>query len=155
VGRRFVCVCFKKGDYSAAQAYAEGIGVGDVVEWHDVVPFDTLEQYFISADVVVRTTGVALDRAGTIRDGDGVNRLSAGSRQKSKSSFFSGSGLLTVDDVDSLAEQLIKCESEIFREEVGNRSSAICTRQGRNRTGVHEMGDFVNPLRSRLPDADA
>jgi len=35
----------------------KAIGVGDVVEWHDVVPFDTLEQYFISADVVVEQLG--------------------------------------------------------------------------------------------------
>jgi len=123
-GKPFVCVCFKKGDYSAAQAYAKGIGIDDVIEWHDVVPFDTLEQYFTSADVVI-------EQLGSHWIGQGLYAMALGKpvigrlTTEKQIEFFAGSGLLTANDADSLADQLVNCESERFREEVGNRSSAF------------------------------
>ena len=41
---------------------------------------------------------------------------------KSQANFFSGSGLLRVDDVESLVNHLSCCESEVYRNEVGEIS---------------------------------
>jgi glycosyltransferase involved in cell wall biosynthesis len=123
-GRPFACVCFRKGDYAAAQAYAKEIGVDDVIEWHDVVPFDTLERYFVSADVVIEQLGSHWISQGLFAMALGkpvIGRLAT----EQQIEFFAGSGLLAVHDVDSLAGQLVNCEAEAFREEAGRRSRAF------------------------------
>ena len=55
--RAFRCICFRKGDHVEAVAYAKMLGIDDLIEWADVVPFDRLKQYYRSADVVVEQLG--------------------------------------------------------------------------------------------------
>ena len=122
--KNFVCVCFKKGTYVQAQAYAKEIGIDDLVEWHDVVPFDYLVQYYRSADVVIEQLGSHLIAQGLFAMALGkpvIGRVTTGKQTE----FFEGSGLLTVDDADSLAKQLVNCESERYRIEVGSKSRAF------------------------------
>lgn len=119
--KKFVCVCFKKGTYFKAQAYAKEIGVDDIIEWHDVVPFDSLVQYYRSADVVIEQLGSHWIAQGLYAMALGKPVIGRVATEK-QIEFFEGSGLLSVNDVDSLVKQLVNCESESFREEVGNKS---------------------------------
>lgn len=119
--RKFICICFKKGNYYAAQTYAKEIGVDDVIEWQEVVAFDALVQYYRNADVVVEQLGSHWVAQGLFAMALGkpvIGRVST-ARQID---FFKESGLLTVENVDSLVLHLLNCESESYRDDVGNQS---------------------------------
>ena len=117
----FTCVCFKKGNYVSAQKYAENLNLGEYIEWHEIVPFGTLQQYYFAADVVVEQLGSHWIGQGLFAMAIGkplIGRVST----PIQASFFEGSGLLAVSDLKSLVEHLINCESESFRTKVGNLS---------------------------------
>ena len=122
--KKFVCVCFRKGTYFEAQAYAKEIGVDDIIEWQDVVPFDSLVQYYRSADVVIEQLGSHWIAQGLFAMALGKPVIGRVATEK-QGEFFEGSGLLAVNDAESLAEQLVNCESESFRKEIGNKSRAF------------------------------
>ena len=119
--QKFICVCFKKGNYPLALKYAQDLGIADCIEWHDVVPFSILTQYYMAADVVV-------EQLGTHWIGQGLYAMLLGKPVIGKVStiaqmqFFKGSGLLEVSDLDSLVNHLINCESKDFRNTTGNIS---------------------------------
>ena len=120
----FICICFEKGNYHAARNYAAELGLGDLIEWHRVVPFDTLVQYYHAADVVVEQLGSHWIAQGLFAMALGkpvIGRLSTPAQRV----FFTGSGLLSIENVDSLVECLAQCESESFRAEIGREARAF------------------------------
>jgi len=120
--RKFICICFKKGNYFDAMAYAKAQGIEDVVKWQDVVSFDILIQYYRRSDVVV-------EQLGTHWIGQGLYAMALGKpvigrvSTKSQKDFFKESGLLQVENVDQLVAHLSKCESKEYCESTGNKSS--------------------------------
>lgn len=122
--RKFICICFKKGNHTEALAYAKEIGVDKFIEWHEVVPFNTLKQYYLSAHVVIEQLGSHWIAQGLFAMALGKPVIGRVATEK-QGEFFEGSGLLTVNDAESLAEQLVNCESESFRKEIGNKSRAF------------------------------
>ena len=116
--RAFRCICFRKGDHVEAAAYAEKLGIDDLIEWADVVPFDTLKQYYRSADVVVEQLGshwIAQGLFVMVLGKPVIGRVATAKQAE----FFRGSGLLEVSDVDSIVVQLMNCESAEYREAAG------------------------------------
>ena len=119
--KKFICICFKKGNYQAAIEYANTQGIDDVLEWHDIVSFDAIIQYYRSADVVV-------EQLGSHWIGQGLYAMALGKpvigrvTTEKQVEFFKESGLLTADDADGLVSHLIQCESNEIRENVGRTS---------------------------------
>lgn len=117
----FKCVCFKKGEYKIAQNYAKKIGIDDVVEWHEIVSFNYLIEYYRSADIII-------EQLGTHMIGQGLFAMLLGKPvigrliSKFQEDFFSGSGFLNVDDSDSLTDKIIYCETLEKRNEIGEIS---------------------------------
>lgn len=120
-GRSFVCVCFRKGGFLAAMDYTKTLGIEDVIEWHDTVSFDTIVQYYRSADVVV-------EQLGSHWIGQGLYAMALGKpvigrcSTEAQREFFKASGLLFTEDVDSLVSHLRRCEDKTYREIIGERS---------------------------------
>lgn len=123
-GRKFKCICFKKGDFKTAQEYSRGVSVDDVVEWHEIVEFAKLVRYYKASDVVV-------EQLGSHWIGQGLWTMALGKPLISKlataaqSTFFQGSGILDAEDAESFATHLVACESEQFRAKVGAISKSF------------------------------
>jgi glycosyltransferase involved in cell wall biosynthesis len=121
---RFTCICFKKGNYSDAVAYAQEVGVEHLIEWHDVVSLDVLMEYYQSADVVIDQLGTHWIAQGLFAMALGKPVIGKVATERQRE-FFEDSGLLAVSDADSLSEQLSNCESATFRRQVGEKSRAF------------------------------
>jgi hypothetical protein len=120
-GKRFKCICFRKGDFRTAIDYAKRLGIEDVIEWYDTVSFDTIVQYYRSADVIV-------EQLGSHWIGQGLYAMVLGKpvigrcATERQGEFFKASGLLFTEDVDSLVSHLKRCEDKTYRENIGERS---------------------------------
>lgn len=140
-GVSFICICFRKGNYSAAQSYASELGIDDLIEWRDVVPFDKLVQYYGCADVVV-------EQLGSHWIGQGLYAMALGKPvlgsvpSKMQFDFFRESGLLVVESSDSLVKHLVDCESARYRKEIGAISSEFVNSHASMRTEIINWNIF-------------
>jgi len=129
--KRFKCVCFRKGDFLAAMDYAKTLGIDDVIEWCDTVSFDTIVQYYRSADIVIEQLGSHWIGQGLYAMALGKPVIGRCSTEK-QIDFFKESGLLFTDDVATLVRHLVRCEDKIERESIGEQSRKFA----RTRTAI-------------------
>ena len=120
-GKRFKCVCFRKGNFLAAMDYAKMLGIDDVIEWHDTVAFDTIIQYYRSADVVIEQLGSHWIGQGLYAMALGKPVIGRCSTEK-QTGFFKESGLLFAEDVAALVGHLVRCEDKGVCEKIGKQS---------------------------------